>query len=69
GSDLMDGDRVVQEAKTLKQALDAIFPYIIPICLTYACYWLIKTKKVPPLRVILYVLVVTFVLGVLKVLG
>ena len=69
GSDLMDGDRVVQEAKTLKQALDAIFPYIIPICLTYACYWLIKAKKVTPLRVILYVLVVTFILGVVGVLG
>lgn len=70
GSDLKDdAGNVVQSAKTLKEALDAIFPYIIPIVLTYACYWLIKDKKVPPLRVILIVLVVTFALGVVGVLG
>lgn len=69
GKDLTKDGEVVQAAKTLKEALDAIFPYVIPIVLTYACYYLIKHKKVTPLRVILYVLIVTFFLGVFKVLG
>ena len=69
GKDLVDEEgKVVQSAKTLKEALDAIFPYLIPICLTYICYKLIK-NKVTPLRVILYVTIVTFILGVLGVLA
>ncbi|MBR0473382.1 MAG: PTS system mannose/fructose/sorbose family transporter subunit IID [Erysipelotrichaceae bacterium] len=69
GKDLTDDTgKVIQSAKTLKEALDAIFPYIIPIVLTFICYKLIK-NKVTPLRVILYVLVCTFILGVVGVLG
>ncbi|MBQ1300404.1 MAG: PTS system mannose/fructose/sorbose family transporter subunit IID [Erysipelotrichaceae bacterium] len=69
GKDLVDDQgKVIQAAKTLGDALDAIFPYVIPLVLTFICYKLIKAK-VTPLRVILYVLVVTFILGVLKVLG
>jgi len=69
GSDLVDeSGKVVQAAKTLGEALDAIFPYVIPIVLTFICYRLIKAK-VTPLRVILYVLIVTFILGAVGVLG
>ena len=56
-------DGVTVKAKTLQEVLDAIFPYIVPMVLTFACYWLIKVKKVSPLKVILILTVVTFALG------
>lgn len=62
GKDLtIDGATV--EAKTLQQVLDAIFPYLVPLALTFGCYYLIKYKKMSPLTVILILFVVTFVLG------
>jgi len=56
-------DGVTVKAKTLQEVLDAIFPYIVPMLLTFACYWLIKVKKVSPLKVIALLAIVTFVLG------
>ena len=62
GSDLtIDGATV--EAKTLQQVLDAIFPYITPLALTFFCLYLIKNRKMSPLNVILILSVVTFILG------
>ena len=62
GSDLTIGESTV-EAKTLQQVLDAIFPCLVPLALTFGCYYLIKYKKMSPLTVILIVTVVGFVLG------
>lgn len=62
GSDLtIDGATV--EAQTLQSVLDAIFPYLVPLGLTFGCYYLIKNKKMSPLTVILILFVVAFVLG------
>ena len=64
GSDLtIDGATV--EAKTLQAVLDAIFPYLVPLALTFGCYYLIKRRKLSPLTVILILFVVGFVLGAL----
>ena len=64
GKDLtIDGATV--EAKTLQQVLDAIFPYLVPLALTFGCYYLIKVKKMTPLQTILILFVVSFVLGAL----
>ena len=64
GSDLtIDGATV--EAKTLQEVLDAIFPCLVPLALTFGCYYLIKYKKMSPLNVILILFVVAFVLGAL----
>lgn len=64
GKDLtIDGKTV--EAKTLQQVLDAIFPHIVPLALTFGCYYLIKVKKLSPLNVILILFAVAFVLGAL----
>ena len=64
GSDLtIDGQTV--EAKTLQSVLDAIFPCLVPLALTFGCWYLIKYKKTSPLTVILILFVVTFVLGAL----
>ena len=66
GSDLLnDAGEVVQSAKTLQESLDAIFPYLVPIIITGACYYAIKVKKAKPLTVILVLFVVAFVLGAL----
>ncbi|MCL2565573.1 MAG: PTS system mannose/fructose/sorbose family transporter subunit IID [Defluviitaleaceae bacterium] len=43
--------------------LDRILPHMIPILMVAFCYWLLKEKKVKPVRVILILAVVTFVLG------
>ena len=65
GKDLLSPEtgEVVQAAKTLQEALDAIFPYLVPIIITGACYWAIKVKKAKPLTVILVLFVVAFALG------
>ena len=64
GKDLtIDGATV--EAKTLQQVLDAIFPYLVPLGLTFGCYYLIKVRKMSPLSVILVLFVVAFLLGAL----
>ena len=40
-----------------------VLPYILPIALVAFCYWLLKSKKVSPVKVILIVAVLAFVLG------
>ncbi|MBQ2505200.1 MAG: PTS system mannose/fructose/sorbose family transporter subunit IID, partial [Erysipelotrichaceae bacterium] len=48
-----------------QQVLDAIFPYLVPLGLTFGCYYLIKVRKMSPLSVILVLFVVAFLLGAL----
>ena len=66
GKDLVDeSGKVIQAAKTLQESLDAIFPCLVPIIITGVCYFFIKNRKVSPLKVILGLFIVAFVLGAL----
>ena len=47
----------------IQEGLDAILPYLIPICVTFFCYWLIKHRKVTPLKTILLLAVIAFACG------
>ena len=64
-SELLDaeGNVISTTAGKIQAGLDAILPYLIPILLTFFCYWLIKAKKVTPLKTILVVTVLAFVCG------
>ncbi len=59
----------VTKAVALQDTLDGILPALLPICLVAFCYWLIKSKKLSPVKVILIVAVLTFILGALGILG
>jgi len=61
------GEAVVKTV-ALQDTLDGILPKLLPILLVAFCYWLLK-KKVTPVRVILIVAVIAFVLGALGILG
>ena len=63
GHDLVIDGEVLKEAPTLQSALDQIFPYTVPLAITFLCYWLIKYRKMSPLTLILLLFVVGFVLG------
>lgn len=60
---------VVTKTVALQDTLDGILPALLPICLVAFCYWLIKIKKLSPVKVILIVAVLTFILGALGILG
>ena len=47
----------------IQQGLDGVLPYLIPIILTFFCYWMIKIQKRTPLFTIMIVAVIAFVLG------
>jgi PTS system mannose-specific IID component len=57
-------------AKTIKlqDTLDGIIPYMLPIATVGFCYWMIKNKRVTPVKVIAILAVITFVLGALGIL-
>ena len=46
-----------------QEGLDAILPYLIPIVVTFFCYWMIKNRKVTPLKTILVLSVLAFLAG------
>jgi PTS system mannose-specific IID component len=52
----------------LQDTLDGLLPYLLPIVLVALCYWLLKTVKLTPVRVICLIAVATFILGALGVL-
>ena len=54
-----------EDVYSIQSGLDAILPYMIPVALTFFCYWLIKKKKVTPLKTILIVFVIAFIVGAL----
>jgi mannose/fructose/N-acetylgalactosamine-specific phosphotransferase system component IID len=54
---------VVEKAVEWQSILDKILPYLLPVLLTAFCYWLIKSKKVSPIVVILIVTVLAFAAG------
>ncbi len=51
----------------IQATLDASLPKIVPIALVALCYWLIKSKGIPALKVILILIVLTFALGALGI--
>ncbi len=51
----------------IQNGLDAILPYLIPIALTALCYWLIKVKKVSPMKTIFLVFILAFLCGALGI--
>ncbi len=57
------GEVVSTTAGQIQAGLDAILPYMIPILATALCYWLIKIKKVTPLKTILLLALIAFVFG------
>ncbi len=61
------GNVVSSTEGKIQAGLDALLPYLIPILVTYFCYWLIKAKKVTPLKVILILTAVLFVCGAVGV--
>lgn len=66
GNDLLNNNgEIIQLAKTLQEVLDAIFPYLVPITITSACYHMVKTKKTKPLAAIAILFVFGFALGAL----
>jgi PTS system mannose-specific IID component len=52
----------------LQGLLDGMIPYILPIALVAFCYWMLKNRRLTPVKVILIVAVITFVLGALGIL-
>ena len=66
-TDPTTGETVVKTV-ALQDTLDGILPKLLPIILVAFCYWLLK-KKINPVRVILIVAVIAFVLGALGILG
>lgn len=59
----------VEKVIKLQDTLDGILPRLLPLLLVAFCYWLIKSKKLSPIKVILIVFALTFVLGALGIIG
>jgi len=65
----LEGDSgVIEGVSDIQKTLDAILPYMFPILLVSFCYWMIKIKKVTPLKTLLTLFVIMFALGALGVL-
>lgn len=61
------GEVISTTAGQIQAGLDAILPYMIPILATALCYWMIKVKKVTPLKTIMFLALIAFVFGALGV--
>ena len=59
----------VTSSVKLQDTLDGLLPFMIPVALTGFCYWLLRTKRLTPIKVILIVVVIAFVLGALGIIG
>ena len=59
----------VTKTVALQDTLDGILPYLLPLCLVGFCYWMLKIKKVSPIKAILIVALLGFVLGALGIIG
>lgn len=57
----------VEQAFKLQESLDSLLPYILPIAFVAACYYMLKNKKMTPVKVILIIAVITFALGAVGV--
>jgi len=61
-----DIGKPIFDAAQFQSGLDSLLPYLIPLLVTFACYYLVKVKKVSPLITILILAVVAFALGFVK---
>jgi PTS system mannose-specific IID component len=43
--------------------LDGLVPYLLPIALVGFCYWMLKICRLTPVKVIIIIAVITFILG------
>ena len=59
----------VEQLFKLQESLDGLLPYLLPIVFVAACYWMLKNKRMSPVKVILLISVVTFVLGAIGVMA
>lgn len=57
----------VEQAFKLQESLDSLLPFILPIIFVAACYYMLKNKKMTPVKVILIIAVITFALGAIGV--
>ena len=64
-SELTDAEGNVLQSTggNIQKGLDAILPYLIPVVVTFFCYWMIKNRKVTPLKTILVLSVLAFLAG------
>lgn len=64
-----DYGEYVEYARTVsvQDALDRILPHMVALIMVGFCYWLLKVKRIKPVRVILILAVVAFVLGALGI--
>lgn len=58
---------VIEGVSDIQKTLDSILPYMFPILVVAFCYWLIKIKKVTPLKTLLTLFVIMFAAGALGV--
>ncbi len=56
---------IVKQSIQLQALLDRILPYLLPVALCAFCYWLVKAKKISPIKIILIVMVIAFAAGAL----
>ncbi|MDR1903083.1 MAG: PTS system mannose/fructose/sorbose family transporter subunit IID [Treponema sp.] len=59
---MIDG-KPVGDPIRLQALLDGILPYFLPVALVAFCFWMLKNRRLTPVKVILIVAVITFVLG------
>ena len=69
GSIVNEAGETVANTVAIQSMLDQILPYLLPIALVTMCYLLIKKFKVSPLKTILILVVITFVLGALGIMA
>ena len=64
-SELTDAEGNVLQSTggNIQKGLDAILPYLIPVVVTFFCYWMIKNRKVTPLKTILVLSLLAFLAG------
>lgn len=59
----------ITKTVALQDTLNGILPYMLPIGLVAFCYWLLKSRKFTPVKTILIVAVLAFVLGATGIIG
>jgi len=64
---MIEGKEVVESVK-LQDTFDKLLPYMLPLVITFAVYWLLKKKHWTNLQVLLLLVAIGLVLGAFKIL-
>ena len=56
-------NEAIEQIFSLQESLDSLLPYILPIVFVAACYYMLKKRRMSPVKVILIIAAITFVLG------